>query len=454
VSASRWRGAAGALLLVGLALGAASCATRTPPAVAGGAPAWRQPDVPSALAGRAADVAAYDAAWNRIRTGDVRGGERGLSDLLKRATGFYPAAASLGELRLQRQQFREAAALFGQALAVDATYLPALVGLVDARLGVGDDPGALDALHALLAVDPTRADAQSRVAVIGLRVSQAELAAAETSRAAGRLDEASARLLRALAATPENGAVLRALAAVALQQGAPDLAERRAREAVALDPQDAAALALLGDAQDAQGHVREAAASYARALAITPNPLWSERRSVLLARSDVLALPAGYQAIAGAASVTRAQVAAMLGVRLAGTLDQARVRSTDIVTDARGHWASAWILPVVRAGWMDARPNHTFEPAALVRRAELAQVVLAVLTEVATARRAPLDVTGATSRGAFADMARSHAAFRAAAMAVSAGIMDVDGSNRFQPAGLVSGRELIEVIGRLERRAK
>lgn len=443
-----------ALLIAAVALGAATCATRTPPTVAGGAVVWRQPDVPRMLSDRAADVAAYDAAWSRIRSGDVRGGERALSDLVKRATGFYPATTSLGELRLQRQQFREAAALFGQALTVDPAYLPALVGLVDARLGVGDDPGALDALHALLAVDPTRADAQSRVAVIGLRVSQAELTAAETARTAGRLDEAEARLLRALAATPENGAVLRALATVALEKGAPELAERRAREAVAIDPQDAAALALLGDAQDAQGRVGEAAASYARALAIAPNPAWSARRSALQARSDVLSLPAGYQAIAGAASVTRAQVAAMLGVRLAGVLDRARVRSTEIVTDARGHWASAWILPVVRAGWMDARPNHTFEPAALVRRAELAQVVLAVLEEAARARRAPLDVAAATARSAFADMARSHAAFRAAAMAVSAGIMDVDGSNRFQPAGMVSGRELIEVIGRLERRAQ
>ncbi|MBP6716200.1 MAG: tetratricopeptide repeat protein, partial [Acidobacteria bacterium] len=340
-----WTRVAAGVAVVGIVTGAASCATRTTPAVAPSAVVRTPPAVPRDLATRTADVAAYEQAWARIRGGDARAGERALADLLKRSASFYPAAVSLGDMRLERQQYREAGALFAQALSVNPKYLPALVGLVDARLGERDDPGALDALQALLLVDPTRADARSRVEVVGLRVAQSELAAAEKLTAAGQFDEAEARLLHALQATPQNGAVLRALGMVALARPAPEAAEARAREAIALDPQDAAAMALLGDALEAQGRFREAAASYARALAISPNASWSQRREALQARSAAAALPAAYQAIPGATSVTRAQVAALLGVRLAAALDRAPARSSEIVTDARGHWAAAWILP-------------------------------------------------------------------------------------------------------------
>jgi hypothetical protein len=38
------------------------------------------------------------------------------------------------------------------------------------------------------------------------------------------------------------------------------------------------------------------------------------------------------------------------------------------MTDDRGHWAQRWILDITRAGIMDVFPNHTFQPAGIVRR--------------------------------------------------------------------------------------
>lgn len=415
---------------------------------------WRQPDVPRELAARVADTTRYQQAWSRIRGGDLGNGERELSDLLRAAPTFYPAAASLGELRLQRRDYGQAGVFFGQALTANATYLPALVGMVDARLGAGDDPGALAALKVLLSVDATRADARARHDVVSLRVSQSELALAERFRAAAQLEEAERHLTLALDAAPENGPALRALAAVQLGRGALDSAAARAQQAVALDPQDAVSLALLGDILEAQNRYADAAAAYGRAVALDPRPAWTNHRARLMERSDAMSLPESYRAIAGATSVTRAQVAAVLGVRLAGTLQQAPTRVTDVVTDVRAHWASAWILPVVRAGWIEPRPNHTFEPGGPVRRSDLARVVLAVLDTMATARRSALDVSGATSRITFADMTRDHAAFRAAALAVASGIMSADATNRFLPAGVVSGSDLLATISRLEARAK
>lgn len=448
---ARARAGAAGIVLAGLAAAGMSCATRTPP-VAPSAAVWPQPDVPGDLASRTADLAAYEHAWTRIRGGDTGGGERELNALLKQSPTFYPAATSLGELRLMRQQYREAGALFMQALAANATYVPALAGLADARLGARDDSGALAALQALLAEDPARADVQARLEVVRMRVSQAELAQAEKARAAGQLDAAEAALRRALDATPENAAVLGSLAAVHLAKGALEEAEARARQAAALDPQDAAVLAVLGDVLDAEGRYREAAATYARAVAIDPRPVWSERRASLQARADASALPDGYRAIAGSAGVTRAQVAAIFGVRLAGVLDRAPARVPEIVTDVRGHWAAAWIMPVVRAGWIDALPNHTFAPGAVVRRADLARMVAVALQDVAAGRTRDL-ARWRAERPVFADLPRDHAAYGVAALAVSAGIMTAE-ANRFVPAGVVGGAELIATIARLEALAK
>jgi tetratricopeptide (TPR) repeat protein len=406
------------------------------------------PDVPAQL-GSSPHRARYDDAWTRVRSGDVSGGERILADILRRAPEFYPAAASLGELRLHSQQYAAAAAFFDRALSANPRYLTALNGAADARLGSGDDAGALEALTALAAADPSRNDVAQRLEVVRLRVAQAELALAERAQSDGKLAEAEIHIARAMAATPENGAVLRASAVLELALGREDVAEARARQSLVIDPQDPFGYIALGDALERQGRLRDAVAAYDRALALEPRPAWRERRNALNASAESLSLPPQYRAITQAAAVSRADVAASLGVRLAGALSHAPDRSSTVVTDVRGHWAAQWILPVVRAGWVEALPNHTFQPNGAVRRADLAAIVAAVVADVAAQR--PRDVARwRSARPVFADMNREHAAYAVAAIAVSSGVMIAEG-DRFAPARAVSGAELAATLTRLER---
>ena len=284
--------------------------------------------------------------------------------------------------------------------------------------------------------------------LVRLRVSQTELASADRARAAGQTAEAERHVARAREATPESSAVLRALSALALDRHNTADAVSFARQAVSLDGQDGAAWGSLGDALIAGGQFREAADAFARALAIEGRAEWRERRANAEDRARAVALPDAYRAIPTAARVTRAQVAAGLGVRLATALAAAPPKSSEVVTDVRGHWAATWILSVVRAGWMDARPNHTFDPAGAVTRADLARVVAAVL-DAGPARSRPTIPLGM----GFSDLPRDHAAFQAAQVAVAAGIMAAD-ANRFLPAGIVTGSDLMAVIARLEARVK
>jgi tetratricopeptide (TPR) repeat protein len=434
--------------VLAIALCAASaCGPKTRPDVTPPT-AWRVPDVPAELAAHP-ERARYDEAWARVRRGDTGGGERVFEDIDRSAPQFYPAAASLGEIRLHRQQYAAAAAMFDRALAVNPAYIAALGGAADARLGAGDDAGALKALTALVAADPARSDAAGRLEVVRLRVANAELALAERARADGKLAEAGLHLQRAMEATPENGAVLRASALLEMAMGREDVAEERARRAVAIDPQDPGGYTILGDALAAEGRLTDAVAAYDRALALDPRPAWRERRNALSASAESMSLPPQYRAITQAAAVTRADVAAMLGVRLAGALSHAPDRSSTVVTDVRGHWAARWILPLVRAGWIESLPNHTFQPAGVVRRADLAAIVAAALIDVAAQR--PRDLARwRSARPVFADVTRDHAAYNVAAVAVASGVMIAE-DDRFSPARVVSGAELAATISRLDQ---
>ena len=94
-------------------------------------------------------------------------------------------------------------------------------------------------------------------------------------------------------------------------------------------------------------------------------------------------MPAEYQSIETAATVTRAQLAALIGVRLEPLLKRTDRATAVVITDTRANWASPWILSVARAGVMEVYANHTFQPAAPVRRADLARAASRVLALVA-----------------------------------------------------------------------
>jgi tetratricopeptide (TPR) repeat protein len=451
----RQRFAVGALALV-LAVAVTGCASRRAVPAAPAAPkfpAYAKPEIPQNLPVTAVVRQRYDEAWNRLQSGDTRAAARALADLLKQSEDFYPAETALGSIALIDREFKDALAFFTRALERNGGYLPALEGRVQAALGVGDDVLTAGALEQLLAVDATRDDARSRLDLVRLRIVQGQLAAAAQARGAGRLEEAQQTLERALQAWPTSPVLLRELARVELARGAVPSAVGHARRAVELDSGDAESLAVLGDVLEAEGKAAEAADLFARAVLIDPRPAWRERRDALRARARVEGLPAEYRAIGSAATVTRAQVAAAIGIDLETLVARAPRRSTVVVTDVRSNWAASWILPVTQSGVMDPFPNHTFQPNATVRRSDLAQIASALMGLLPPGRQG--DVTQwRAARPRLTDVSTGHVSYRAIALAVAAGAMSVDETGRFWPARPASGADLSALIARLKPLAR
>jgi tetratricopeptide (TPR) repeat protein len=429
------------------------CAARTAPAPVPLVPAYPtyvQPAIPPELTATPAQQQQYDLAWQRLQAGDLQAAAGVLGGLLRESPQFYPAETVLGDIALIEQRYGDALGYFTAAAARNPSYLPALEGRVTAALEVGDDLATASALEQLLAADPTREEARGRLGLIRLRIVQGQLAAAAEARTAGRLDEAQALIERALQAAPPSPVLLRELAAIELTRGAVAPAERHAREAVELDRADPESLATLAAVLEATGRTGEAADAYATAVSLDPRPAWREKRDALRERARYEALPAEYRAIPESAAVTRAQVAAAIGLDLESLLARAARTSAVVVTDVRAHWAAPWILPVTQAGVMDIYPNHTFQPNATVRRSDLAQIASQLLAIVAAVR--PEDAARwRAARPRLEDVPAGFVSYRAIALSVGAGVMALDESGRFWPARPATGAELLDVIDKIKQ---
>jgi hypothetical protein len=147
--------------------------------------------------------------------------------------------------------------------------------------------------------------------------------------------------------------------------------------------------------------------------------------------------------------MTRADLAALVGVRLAPLVQAARRRDPVLITDIRNNWAANWIMAVARAGVMEPFANHAFQPRTVVRRIDLAQVVSRLLGKVAEASPGQTNAWQ-SARMQFADISAGHLAYPAVSAAVASGVMTVGANNTFQPSRPVSGREAIEAIERVE----
>jgi S-layer homology domain len=123
-----------------------------------------------------------------------------------------------------------------------------------------------------------------------------------------------------------------------------------------------------------------------------------------------------------------------------------------VITDTRGSWAGPWIQSVTRAGVMEVYPNHTFQPAATVRRGDLAEAASRVLSIIA-AEKPTLASAWRDSKRQFVDLPPAHLSYPAASLSVGAGVMQPLPDGSFQLTKPVSGAEAVAAVKRLEELA-
>ena len=438
------------LLLLAAHLAVAACAPKAvavPVVTAPHFPDFVQPRIPADLAGAPAALN-QERAWQFLQAGDFRNADREVADGLKASPGFYPVETTGGYVELAQKNARSALTRFDRALTRRADYASALAGKGEALAAMNREQEAIDAFQAAFNADPSLSDLSRRIEVLRFRVVQRDVAAARQAARTGKSEEAIQAYRVAIAHSPDTGFLYRELAAIERERGDAGSALEHFRRAAALDPADAASLVQIAELLDSTGDFDGALQTYNAALAVEPDPAIEARRTALLTRLELARLPAEYAAIASAAQVTRADLAALIGVRLAALLDVTPPRDVGVITDVRGQWAEPWMLAVARAGIMDPFPNHTFQPRTIVRRVDFAQAITRLLSKVSVI--APAQARRWTNaRGRFSDISAGHLAYPAASTATAAGVMTSSADGAFEPSRAVTGQEAIEALEKL-----
>lgn len=433
--------------LLGLILLAGACAPKTAPVTTPGAPKFPEFIFP-AVADAGAPVAhQHGAAWESLQAGDLRGAERGFQAVLKRAPDYHAAEAGLGYVSLAKKDYKAALAHFDRAVAMNAAYAPALAGRGQTYLAMNQPQQALASFDAAVAADPTLSGIRSTADVLRFQGLQGGVAAARKAAEAGNFAEARAAYLSAIAATPDSPFLYRELAAVERRDNRLAEALQYAQKALELEPADPRNHIAVADVLEAQERFTPAADALAAALALESNDTVARRIEGLRERAAREALPEEFKTIGQATTITRAQLAALIAIELDDVLKRAPGRPGVVMSDIRNNWAQPWILAVTRAGFMDAFPNHAFQPNATVRRGDLAQAVSRVLNVIAASR--PKEAaTWRAARPTIADVPSGHLSYPSVSIAVAAGVLALENGS-FQLSRPVTGAEAIAVVRKL-----
>lgn len=429
-----------------VALACVGCAAKAALPLAPSTPAYPDFLYPAATPASPDETAAVDRGWRFLQANALDRAEQEFASLVQRRPESPAARTGQGYVALARGDDPVALARFDSALDRVVAYGPALVGRGEALLRLGREEDALRALERAVAVDRSLESLQTRIDLLRFRTLQNLITRARQARSEGRLDAAIAAYRQALTASPDSPDLYRELAASERALGDADRALADFTRASQLDDTDAVSRAQAGELLETRGDFAGAEAAYRSAAALQPGAGLDARADAMVTRAREARLPDEFRAIGSTASIRRADLAALIGIRLAATLQTAR-RVPVVATDIRGHWAAQWITDVAATGVMPPFADHTFKPGAALRRVEMAEAMRALLGVIAE-RRSDLQ-SRLTSRPAIADVAPSHLSYQAIAAVVSTGVMPLLASGRFEAERTVSGADAAAAVDRL-----
>jgi tetratricopeptide (TPR) repeat protein len=376
-------------------------------------------------------------AYDDLHQGKASSAESRFHKLLQRAPGLLPARTGIAYVRLRTGRYPEAERLFEEILATDANDLDALLGLGETEVKKGDLAAGVRAYARAAEVRGDDKTVRKRLADAKLQFTEKSLAAARAARDAGDNEKTIEAYQNALAVVPEVAGLRLELADVLVQGDN----SKDAIDVLAADPtSDPQVSARLGELRMKTGDFEGAVAAYRKAVERDAHNGELGRRLTEAEHAyEFSRMPEEYQRIFNAPFITRADLAALIDVKVTAL---SRVSSSEpqVAVDISGSWAKEHIIKTLAFDIISVYANHTFQPAALVRRGDLARAVARVLDVLHWKQGSPVTI---------ADMTPSHLYYDAAVRAVSAGLMDLSPEGAFNPSERVSGREAAEVIDAL-----
>ena len=380
-------------------------------------------------------------AWDDVLVGRPDRAEQTIDRVLHGRRDLRPAFVILGFSALRAGRPADAQRIFGSVLAIEPNDAAALLGQASIHRKAGDLEQALPLYLRAQRLRPRDESLGRRVSEIRLSVAESAIARAGSLSAEGRKGDAVAMLQKALDVAPELAPVRLELAdllvetgrragAIAILNGAPTADRSISLKIATLRFED-------GDLEGAEVALRRGVAN------VADDAEAASLLSRIRDRRSLLALPEPLRAIGDSSRITRADLAALVVIRIE-SLKSRPATGVRVASDLSRTWARPQILRALELGLMDVYPNHTFQPAGIVRRGELAQVAARVLD---------LGGWGRSTATPPKDMSPSHLQYGAAVRVIGAGVMQSTPSGVFEPWRIVTGAEAKAVVDALARLA-
>jgi tetratricopeptide (TPR) repeat protein len=355
----------------------------------------------------------YDKLWARFVSGKEDAKlVKDLDNLLKKQKTFDPPLTIEAYIELYKGNDAAARQKFVQALSLNSKNRIAIYYLAELAYAHSEYARATTLYAQLMSVDPSRSDLEPKRQRALLLATEEMLRSAARAEGENRLAEAEQYYRQALSIVPNEPVLHGRLADLLVKANKKDEADAERKRAEELAPRR-------------PGRVR------------TPDETKTDTLEDLGRWGNDIEL---FHRIRSAEAITREQLAILI-VRYFAQVTELR-QNPQIVTDTQDSPARSEIQTVAGLGLIEPFANHTFEPATLVTRGDLA-VTLARLIRLLSLSPSSAPPVPAP------DLAPANAQYPEVQLVLGHGVMMLEDSGSFNAAGVVSGQEAVRAAERL-----
>ncbi len=426
-------------LAVGLALLLGACVTMKPVP-----PAFYVESLPTDKISQLSleDRIVVEEAWARIKEGDAPRAEKLVAKMGPR-NPFY--VVGLGYVSFLNGQLPSAETYFKQELKNDPESILAHAGLAQIFLKTGQDDRAFNEYLEVLKKDPENPWAIKEYESIKNRRTDEHLREARAFLAAGETEQAKASFLKLLNYSPKNLEAHLSLARLYQNDNHMSNALFHYNTAYTLEPKNRDVLKEYADCLLQAGQYSRSLDIYQKCLEVDPkNKDVKDRVESLKNKLGIFELPSQYQSIPLSMAVTREEVAALIAIKFKSDLDDSQVKPP-VIIDIATSWASRQIIQVAALGLMEGYANHTFQPRQAVSRAEMAEILVRLISLLKTKgfkfiRQFPDEMIQ------ISDVSPDNYYFQHIAEVVALELMELGPDRSFKPEMSLSGREAVKIF--------
>jgi tetratricopeptide (TPR) repeat protein len=385
---------------------------------------------------------AVEDAWKLLRQGRVDRAQKKLLELPEtnpfRAAGLGYVALVVNNLAAAEQNFLAAAESFPD--------LPmAYLGLAQVYEATGQPDLVYKNYLEVLKREPENERARTEVEAIRLQKTQEYMAEAESYASLGNAERGKESYLKALEFSPKLQAAHLGIARLYMREKSFPNALFHLQAAFQNEPKNPAVLRDYAEALFLSGQLSRSLDTYAKLLEVAPTDKAAQARSEAIKNKlGVFDLPSQYSAIPSLAAVTREDVAALIAVKFREAFDTTPPR-TPVIVDITTSWALRDIVRVAGFDIMEVNSNRTFEPRRTVTRADLADVLVRLVSALRKrgfriVEQIPVD------RIRIADVPPDHFSFPTISQAIAFQLLGLGSDRTFKPDQPVSGVEAVKAF--------